>query len=76
VPVAGVPVDNNLTEHSIRPVVIMCRVSGGTRSDEGSKTRLTLASLRGTWQARPLNPFLACLAALQKPTKPAQAASP
>jgi hypothetical protein len=42
----------------------MRKISGGTRSDEGSKTRLTLASLLHTGQARQLNPFLECLAAL------------
>jgi transposase len=74
--VPGLPADNNLAERSIRPLVIMRKISGGTRSDEGSKTRLTLASLLGTWQARSLNPFIECLAALQQPAQAAQAASP
>ena len=65
--VPDLPADNNLAERSIRPVVIMRKISGGSRSDEGSKTRLTLASLLGTWQARHLNPFVECLAALQRP---------
>ncbi len=64
--VPDLPADNNLAERSIRPVVIMRKISGGSRSDEGSKTRLTLASLLGTWQARHLNPFAECLAALQR----------
>ena len=67
--VPGVPADNNLAERSLRPLVIMRKISGGTRSDEGSKTRLTLASLFGTWQARHLNPFIECLAALQQPAQ-------
>jgi transposase len=66
--VPGLPADNNLAERSIRPIVIMRKISGGTRSAEGSKTRLTLASLLHTWAARNLNPFSECLAALQKPT--------
>lgn len=70
------PADNNLAERSIRPVVIMRKISGGSRSEEGSKTRLTLASLLGTWQARHLNPFVECLAALQQPTSPAPTAAP
>jgi hypothetical protein len=45
----------------------MRKISGGSRSDDGSKTRLTLASLLGTWGARQLNPFTECLAALQRP---------
>lgn len=65
--VPDLPADNNLAERSIRPVVIMRKISGGSRSEEGSKTRLTLASLFGTWQARHLNPFVECLAALQRP---------
>ncbi len=63
----GVPADNNLAERSLRPVVIMRKISGGTRSPEGTQTRLTLASLLATWHARGLNPFLECLNALQFP---------
>lgn len=66
--VPGLPADNNLAERSIRPLVIMRKISGGTRSAEGAKTRLTLASLLHTWAARNLNPFQECLAALQHPT--------
>jgi transposase len=65
--VPGLAADNNLAERSIRPLVIMRKISGGTRSAEGSKTRLTLASLLGTWAARQRNPFTECLAALQRP---------
>ena len=70
--VAGLPADNNLAERSIRPLVIMGKISGGSRSAKGTKTRLTLASLFHTWTARNLNPFLECHAVLQRPT----AASP
>jgi len=75
--VPGLSADNNLAERSIRPLVItphrsargagVRKISGGTRSPEGSKTRLTLASLLGTWVARHLNPFLECLAQLKQP---------
>ena len=65
--VPGLPADNNLAERSLRPLVIMRKISGGTRSAEGTQTRLTLASLFQTWAARNLNPFTECLAALQKP---------
>jgi transposase len=74
--VPGVPADNNLAERSLRPLVIMRKISGGSRSDEGSKTRLTLATLLGTWQARQHNPFSECLAALRQPIHAAQATSP
>lgn len=66
--VPGLPADNNLAERSIRPLVIMRKISGGSRSEEGTKTRLTLASLLQTWAVRNLNPFGECLAALQHPT--------
>jgi hypothetical protein len=66
--VPGLPADNNLAERSIRPLVIMRKISGSSRSEEGTKTRLTLASLLQTWAARNLNPFGECLAALQHPT--------
>jgi transposase len=65
--VPGLPADNNLAERSIRPLVIMRKISGGTRSAEGTKTRFTLTSLFHTWAARNLNPFGECLAALQQP---------
>ena len=66
--VSGLPADNNLAERSIRPLVIMRKISGGSRSPKGTKTRLNLASLFGTWAARNLNPFVACLSALQQTT--------
>jgi transposase len=58
------PADNNLAERSLRPLVVSRKISGGTRSSEGSKTRMGLASLFETWQARGLNPFRQCLALL------------
>jgi hypothetical protein len=57
--VPGLPADNNLAERSIRPLVtpalaatgasVMRKISGGSRSSEGSKTRLTwpVSSRRG-----------------------------
>jgi len=68
VSIPGLPADNNLAERRIRPLVIMRKISGGSRSAEGTKTRLTLASLLHTWTARHLNPFAECLMALQQPT--------
>lgn len=56
----GVSANNNLAERTIRPLVVIRKISGGTRSDEGTKTRLGLASLFGTWDLRGLNPFAEC----------------
>ncbi|HYO50943.1 MAG TPA: hypothetical protein VEW94_13915, partial [Chloroflexia bacterium] len=38
-------------------VEAMRKVSGGSQSERGSRTRMTLASLFGTWRAKGLNPF-------------------
>jgi hypothetical protein len=62
--VEGLSADNNLAERSIRPLVVIRKISGGSRSAEGSKTRMALASLFETWQARGLNPFDQCLTRL------------
>jgi transposase len=66
--VEGLSADNNLAERSIRPLVVMRKISGGSRSEEGTKTRMGLASLFETWQARKLNPFVECLKELSQPT--------
>lgn len=52
-----VPSDNNQAERSLRPVVVGRKVSGGTRSPLGTETKMTLASLFGTWRAQNLNSF-------------------
>ncbi|HEX6738051.1 MAG TPA: IS66 family transposase [Vicinamibacteria bacterium] len=56
----AIPADNNLAERSLRPLVIARKISGGTRSGEGSRTRLGLASLFATWLAQGRDPFDAC----------------
>jgi transposase len=66
----SVSADNNLAERSVRPVVVMRKVSGGSQSERGSRTRMTLASLFGTWRAMGLNPFNECLFLLSQPLKP------
>lgn len=68
--VPGLASDNNLAERAVRPVVIMRKISGGSKSPTGSATRMTLASLFGTWQAKGLNPFTQCLALLSSPLHP------
>ena len=54
------PSENNVAERSLRHLVTSRKVSGGTRSDQGTATKMSLASLAGTWRARGLNPFTAC----------------
>jgi len=51
-------------------VVVVRKISGGTQSGEGSKTRLALASLFETRQARGLNPFTECLNLLSQTPLP------
>ena len=62
--VPGLSSSNNMAERSVRPVVVSRKVSGGTQSPRGSSTRMTLASLMGTWRAKGINPFDQCLALL------------
>lgn len=55
-----VPTTNNAAERSLRPVVIGRKISGGTRSEKGSTTRMTLSSLFDTWRLQGPNPFDQC----------------
>ena len=63
----AVPADNNAAERSLRPLVISRKISGGTRSEGGADSKMTLASLFGTWRARGLNPLTACRQLLSSP---------
>lgn len=56
----AVPPDNNLAERSLRPLVIARKVSGGSRSAEGSRVAMALASLFATWTAQGRDPLAAC----------------
>jgi hypothetical protein len=47
-----VPSENNAAERALRPSVIARKISGGTRSKKGSKTRCVLRSLFATWKAQ------------------------
>jgi transposase len=68
--VEGLASNNNLAERSLRPLVVGRKISGGTRSPNGTKTRMALASLFATWQARGLNPFNECLNLLSRGRTP------
>jgi transposase len=63
----GVPADNNAAERSLRHLVICRKISGGTRSELGTTTKMVLSSLFGTWRARGLNPLETCLRLLLSP---------
>ena len=63
----AVPSDNNAAERSLRHLVTSRKISGGTRSEQGTNSKLALASLFGTWRARGLNPLLACRQLLTSP---------
>ncbi len=63
----GVPSGNNPAERSLRHLVVTRKISGGTRSEAGTDTKMTLATLFGTWRARGLNPYHACLDLLKSP---------
>ena len=62
-----VPADNNAAERSLRPLVVSRKISGGTRSEQGTDTKMTLASLFGTWRAQGLDPLSACRQMLVSP---------
>ena len=62
-----VPPDNNAAERSLRPVVISRKISGGTRSEQGTQTKMTLASIFGTWRAQGLNTLASCRQLLASP---------
>ena len=62
-----VPPDNNAAERSLRPVVISRKISGGTRSEQGTQTKMTLASIFGTWRTQGLNSLTTCRQFLASP---------
>jgi hypothetical protein len=65
-----VPATNNAAERSLRPTVIARKISGGTRAPAGTQTKMTLATVFGTWRVRGLNPFAECLRLLSTPNSP------
>jgi len=62
-----IPPDNNAAERIIRPLTVCRKISGGTRSPQGSETKRILASLFGTWRLQGLNPLIACCRLLASP---------
>jgi transposase len=62
-----VPSENNAAERSLRHLVTSRKISGGTRSDQGTSSKMALASLFGTWRAQGLNPLFQCRRLLTSP---------
>ena len=52
------PLINNAAERSPRPLVVSRKLSGGTCSQQGTMSKLTLVTLFRTWQAQKLKPLL------------------
>ncbi len=71
-----VPADNNAAERSLRGQVVSRKISGGTRSNQGSETKSILASLFGTWQLQGRNLYTACRRLLIGQQSPIPAAIP
>jgi len=66
----AVPATNNAAERALRPLVVARKISGGSRSARGSRTRMMLQSLIATWELRGQDPVAAMLALLQAPRAP------
>lgn len=65
----AVPSENNAAERSLRHLVTSRKISGGTRSGEGTESKMILSSLFGTWRALALNPFEQCCQLLRSSAK-------
>lgn len=63
----AVPATNNAAERSLRHLVVSRKISGGTRSRDGTEDKLTLASIFTTWRQRGLDPYGACRDLLTSP---------
>lgn len=65
---AAVEATNNRAERAIRPLAVARKISGGTRSPNGSTTRMRLQTLFTTWAAKGVDPLQACLEMLRAKT--------
>jgi hypothetical protein len=63
----AVPPTNNAAERSLRHLVTIRKISGGSRSAMGTETRMTVHSLYGTWRLQGINPMDACSQLLASP---------
>jgi hypothetical protein len=64
-----VPPTNNAAERSLRHLVTSRKISGGTQSPAGTRTKMLLASLFATCRLHGLNPLLACQQVLVSPAQ-------
>ena len=62
--VPGLSADHHAAERRLRPLVITRTIRGGSRTPAGTATRMALSTRFGTWKARGLNTFHACLSLL------------
>jgi transposase len=72
----AVPPTNNAAERALRPLVVARKISGGTRSKQGSRTRMVLQSLVATWELRGLDPLAELAALLRAPRTPTPEIAP
>jgi transposase len=72
----AVPPTNNAAERALRPLVVARKVSGGTRSKQGSRTRMVLHSLVATWDLRGLDPIEGFRDLLTAPAQPCSGVAP
>jgi hypothetical protein len=66
-----VPSENNAAERAIRPAVVARKISGGTRSQRGSKTFSVLRTLFETWSLQGKNSIDACREMITSSAAPA-----
>jgi transposase len=66
----AVPPTNNAAERALRPLVVGRKISGGSRSSQGSRTRMILQSVIATWEVRGLDPLAEMLTLLRAPRTP------
>ena len=62
-----VPSENNAAQRSLRHLVVSRKISGGTRSQRGSDSKMVLGSLFGAWRAQGLNPLFESRRLLRSP---------
>jgi N-acetylmuramic acid 6-phosphate (MurNAc-6-P) etherase len=53
----AVPATNNAAKRRLRHLVTCRKISGGTRSPAGTATKMTLATLFGTWRLHGRSPL-------------------
>jgi len=61
---SAIPADNNRAEHELRPLVIARKISVGSQSEQGARTRETLMSVLHTLRKRTRDAFSAFQRAL------------